>query len=200
MHSISMAAPSGSTATPTHVREWGCFGKNCIIGTSPCQPRTRSPLYGMTHRAVHLVHRCKVLLQVGQEDVHLEDVVRVRPRRLEDLRHVLQRRLLHAAREHRWPRPTSPGIRTVWPLMSPRSWPVSLSTPMLPETYTVLPLIVACADHPEPSVPARSGSIYSLTEHGQGSDCLLGKNGLLRDGHGRYCYGGSVVRLSKVEV
>lgn len=28
MHSISMAAPRGRTATPTQVRECGCFGKN----------------------------------------------------------------------------------------------------------------------------------------------------------------------------
>lgn len=40
--------------------------------------------------------------------------------------------------------------------MSPRSLPVSLSTPMLPETYTVFPLIVACANYS--LVNVRSGS------------------------------------------
>ena len=39
MQSISIAAPSGRTATPTQVRECGCFGKNCPLcqSDSPSQ-------------------------------------------------------------------------------------------------------------------------------------------------------------------
>lgn len=60
---------------------------------------------------------------------------------------------------------------------------------MLPETYTVFPLIVACADHAKSSAhtsPGQLNAADALTEHGQGRDRLLRKNGLLRDGHGRY--------------
>ena len=87
--------------------------------------------------------------------------------------------------------------------MSPRSFPVSLSIPMLPETYTVFPLIVACADHAKSSARyRRSGSTPQMHSPNTGRAGTASSERMVCFVTGMVAinYGGSVVRLSSVEV
>lgn len=92
-HSISMSAPIGSFATPTHVRAGIIAGvKNFDVHRRvQRQFQLGSRIKHTTHLNVHLIHGLKVALHIGQVDVSFNDMIEPRTRSLQDDREVIER-------------------------------------------------------------------------------------------------------------